>query len=204
MIKKSSELPILLFDVQQSLENWLEDNHDTSSGFRLQIAKKKSGVISVSYDEALESALCYGWIDSQKETFDEKTWLQRITPRGKKSIWSKVNKAKAEHLIAKGRMKPSGLKAIENAKQNGQWDKAYESQSNASMPEDFATVLAGNAKAKEFYDTLDRQNQYAILFRIHNAKKQETRLKRMEQFVIMLEKGEKIYPNPKKSTSLDN
>lgn len=194
MINKSNELPVMFFGEKQSLENWLENNHDTSPGIRLQIAKKNSGVVTVSYDEALESALCYGWIDSQKEKFDEKMWVQRFTPRGAKSIWSKVNKDKAELLITNGRMKPSGFKAIEVAKKNGQWDKAYESQSIASMPEDFAIELERNVKAEAFYDTLNSQNKYAILFRIHNAKKQETRAKRIQQFVEMLEKGEKIYP----------
>ncbi|XEC95790.1 YdeI family protein [Paenibacillus tarimensis] len=194
MTKKSSELPILLFADQQSLENWLEDNSDTSPGIRLQISKKNSGIVSVSYHEALEAALCYGWVDSRKETFDERTWLQRFTPRGAKSIWSKINKDKAEQLIANGRMQPGGFKAIEDAKRNGLWDKAYEPQSTASMPEDFAAELDRNVKAKAFYDTLNRQNKYAILFRIHNAKKQETRTKRIQQFLMMLEKGEKIYP----------
>nr|WP_221468766.1 YdeI/OmpD-associated family protein [Cohnella thailandensis] len=184
----------MFFGEQQSLENWLENHHDTSPGIRLQISKKNSGVVTVSYDEALESALCYGWVDSQKEKFDEKMWIQRFTPRRANSIWSKVNKDKAELLIANGRMKPSGFKAIEVAKKNGQWDKAYESQSIASMPEDLAIELERNVKAKAFYDTLNSQNKYAILFRIHNAKKQETRAKRIQQFVEMLEKGEKIYP----------
>ncbi|WP_178018671.1 YdeI family protein [uncultured Paenibacillus sp.] len=194
MINKSNELPVMFFGDQQSLENWLENNHETSPGIRLQIAKKNSGVTTVSYDEALESALCYGWVDSQKEKFDEKMWIQRFTPRRAKSIWSKVNKDKAELLITNGRMKPSGFKAIEVAKKNGQWDKAYESQSIASMPEDFAIELERNVKAKAFYETLNSPNKYAILFRIHNAKKQETRAKRIQQFVAMLEKGEKIYP----------
>jgi uncharacterized protein YdeI (YjbR/CyaY-like superfamily) len=194
VIKKSNELPVMFFEEQQSFENWLESNHETSQGVWLQIAKKNCDVVSISYDEALESALCYGWIDSQKEKFDEKTWLQRFTLRRAKSIWSKVNKEKAELLITNGRMKSSGFKAIEIAKQNGQWDKAYESQSISSPPEDFAIELEHNVKAKAFYNTLDRQNKYAILFRIHNAKKQETREKRIQQFVKMLEKGGKIYP----------
>lgn len=121
-------------------------------------------------------------------------WIQRFTPRKPSSIWSKVNKEKAELLITKGRMKPSGLKTIETAKQNGQWDKAYESQRNASLPEDLAIELERNTKAKTFYDSLDSQNKYAILFRIHQAKKQETRMKRIQQFVAMLEKGETLYP----------
>lgn len=195
MVKKSSDLPVMSFADPLSFERWLDGNCDISPGIRLQIAKKNSGVVTVSYNEALEVALCYGWVDSQKEAFDEKTWLQRFTPRGARSIWSKINKEKAEQLITDGRMKSSGLKAIEEAKKNGNWDKAYESQSIASLPEDFAIELERNPEAKAFYDTLDRQNKYAIVFRIHNAKKQETREKRIRQFIQMLEKGEKIYPS---------
>ncbi|WP_245995853.1 YdeI/OmpD-associated family protein [Paenibacillus taihuensis] len=192
-MKKSSDLPVMSFADPFSFESWLDDNCDTSPGIRLQIAKKNSGIVTVSYNEALEVALCYGWVDSQKEALDEKTWLQRFTPRGSKSIWSKINKEKAEQLIADGRMKSSGYKAIEEARKNGYWDKAYESQSIASLPEDFALELERNAQAKAFYDTLDRQNKYAILFRIHNVKKQETREKRIRQFIEMLENGDKIY-----------
>jgi uncharacterized protein YdeI (YjbR/CyaY-like superfamily) len=148
----------------------------------------------VSYGEAVESALCYGWIDSQAKSYDDKTWIQKFTPRGAKSIWSKVNKEKAEALIANGRMTASGLKAIETARQNGNWDNAYEPQSIASLPEDFSAALERNAKAKGFYETLNSQNKYAILFRIQNAKKLETRANRIRQLIAMLEKGEKIYP----------
>jgi uncharacterized protein YdeI (YjbR/CyaY-like superfamily) len=193
MKKKTDELPILFFKDQESWESWLEENHENSSGVRLQIAKKKSGVVSLSYEEAIESSLCYGWIDSRKEAFDEKTWLQRFTPRGTKSIWSKINKEKAEHLIANGRMRPSGLRAIEVAKQNGQWDAAYEPQSSTHVPEDFEVELNKNSKAKAFFETLDSRNRFAILFRINSAKKQETRVKRIQQFIMMLENGEKIY-----------
>lgn len=194
MKTKPNEWPIVLFEDQQAFEEWLAEHHETSTGIRLQIAKKNSGITSVSYAEALDVALCYGWIDSQKEALDDKSWLQRFSRRGAKSIWSKVNKDKVELLIENGRMKPAGLQAIATAKQNGLWDKAYESQSNATMPEDFASALGQNAKAKAFYETLNRQNQYALLFRIHNVKKQETRDKKIRQFVEMLEKGEKIYP----------
>lgn len=193
VVNKSSEYPIQFFEDQESWENWLEENHDSSSGIRLQIAKKQSGVVSLSYEEALESALCYGWIDSKKETFDEKTWLQRFTPRGAKSIWSKVNKEKAEFFIKNGRMKSSGMKAIEVAKKNGQWDGAYEPQSSATIPEDFVIELNKNSVAKAFFETLDSRNRYSILFRIKSAKKQETRMKRIQEFIMMLEKGEKIY-----------
>lgn len=194
MSKKESELPILLFADQPSWEAWLEQNHAASAGVRLRLAKKQADVVTLTYQEALESALCYGWIDSRKEACDESTWLQRFTPRGAKSIWSKVNKDKAEALIASGRMQSPGLRAIEAAKQSGQWDKAYESQSRATVPDDLQSELDRNPQAKAFFETLDSQNRYAILFRVHSAKKAETRAKRIQQFVAMLERGEKIYP----------
>ncbi len=189
-----AELPIMWFEDQQALEEWLEDNHEVSPGIRLHIAKKNAGIVTPSYAEAVESGLCYGWIDSQKEKFDDKTWLQRFTPRGPKSIWSKVNKDKTEELIAAGRMKPSGLRAIEQAKENGLWEKAYAPQSDKSLPEDFEKELQQRPNAKAFFETLNSQNRYAILFRLQTAKKPETRMKRMDQFLKMLENGEKIYP----------
>ncbi|WMT43032.1 YdeI/OmpD-associated family protein [Paenibacillus sp. D2_2] len=191
---KNTDLPIMLFSGQQDFEDWLSQHHETSEGIMLKIAKKNSAITTVSYSEALDCALCYGWIDSQKEKCHEDTWLQRFTPRKARSIWSKVNKEKAEVLIANGRMKPAGHQAIEVAKQNGRWDNAYESQSKATLPEDFASKLDENLRAKEFYAMLDSQNKYAILFRINNVKKQETRQKRIEQFITMLERHEKIYP----------
>lgn len=194
MSKKESELPVLLFADQPSWEAWLEQNHATSAGVRLRLAKKQADVITITYQEALESSLCYGWIDSRKEAYDESTWLQRFTPRGAKSIWSKVNKDKAEALIASCRMRPPGLRAIEAAKRNGQWDKAYEPQSRAAVPDDLQSELDRNPQAKAFFESLDSQNRYAVLFRIHSAKKAETRAKRIQQFVSMLERGEKIYP----------
>ena len=194
MKQQAAELPIIFFESQSAFEGWLNTNATTAPGVWLQLAKKNSGIASISYDEAVESALCYGWIDSQGKSFDDKTWIQKYTPRGKKSIWSKVNKEKAEVLVTNGRMTPAGLQAIELAKQNGNWDKAYEPQSTASLPEDFAAMLENNAKAKVFYDSLNSRNKYAILFRLQHANKLETRLKRMQQFLEMLEKGEKIYP----------
>lgn len=193
-MNKKLELPQHLFEDQFAFEKWLELNHSTSPGIWLQIAKKGSRIESITYDQAVESGLCYGWIDSQKEKLDDKSWIQRFTPRGAKSIWSKINKDRAEALIEAGRMKPSGLKMIDAAKKNGEWDKAYEPQSNATIPEDFALELERNADAKAFYETLDRQNKYAISFRIHTAKKQETRVKRIQEFIMMLQNGEKIYP----------
>ncbi|MGG1517218.1 YdeI/OmpD-associated family protein [Paenibacillus oryzisoli] len=188
-----SELTVLHVEHQAAWESWLSQQHEASPGVRLRIAKKGSGLSSVSYEEALESALCYGWIDSQKEKGDEQSWLQRFTPRGPKSLWSLVNKEKAERLIAEGRMKPSGLSAIETAKQNGQWDKAYASQSRSAVPDDFAEALARNGKAKAFFETLDSTNRYAMIFRIQQVKKAETRSRKIEQYIEMLEKGEKIH-----------
>jgi uncharacterized protein YdeI (YjbR/CyaY-like superfamily) len=147
----------------------------------------------VTYDEALDVALCYGWIDGQKKAFDEKYWLQKFTPRGPKGIWSKINTERAENLIVSGEMKLAGLKTIEAAKQDGRWDAAYASQKNISIPEDFQAALEKNKKAKDFFATLRSAERYSFLFRIHSAKKPETRARRIQQFVEMLERGEKIH-----------
>lgn len=194
MESRKDGLPIVLFETQESLERWMEEHHETSPGFWMQIAKKGSGIVSVTYQEGLDVALCYGWVDSQKDKMDERTYLQRFTKRGPKSIWSQVNKDKVEALIASGRMKPAGLAAIEAAKANGLWDKAYASPSNAEVPDDLAAALERSPQAKSFFETLNKQNKFAILFRIHNVKKQETRERKIREFVAMLEKGEKIYP----------
>ncbi len=186
--------PILPFKDKKSWKTWLEKNHASSKGVWLKLAKKGSGTPSVTYPEALEAALCYGWIDGQKKPFDESWWLQKFTPRGPKSIWSKINREKAEALIQSGEMKPAGLKAIEAAKKDGRWESAYASQSKAEVPEDLQAELDRNPKAKAFFETLKGANRYAILFRIHNAKKPETRAKRIQQFIGMLERGETVYP----------
>jgi uncharacterized protein YdeI (YjbR/CyaY-like superfamily) len=190
---KSKDLPILPFASRKKWADWLAKQHDKSAGVWLELAKKDSGIASVTYDEALDVALCYGWIDGQKKGFDEQYWLQKFTPRGSKSIWSKINTLKAEKLIASGEMKPAGLKAIELAKQDGRWEAAYDSQKNSSVPEDFESELNKNKKAKDFFATLNSVNRYAVLFRIQTAKKAETRAKRIQQFVEMLERNEKIY-----------
>jgi uncharacterized protein YdeI (YjbR/CyaY-like superfamily) len=191
---QNTDLSIKPFKNQKAWAAWLEKNHTKSSGVWLQLAKKASGVASVTYDEALEVALCYGWIDGQKKSYDETSWLQKFTPRKAKSIWSKVNVGKAERLIASGHMKKAGLEAIESAKKDGRWEAAYDSQSRATVPEDFQAELDKNAKAKAFFTTLNSTNRYAILFRIQTAKKAETRVKRIQQFITMLEKNEKLYP----------
>ena len=193
-LMKNTDLPTLPFATKNKWADWLAGQHGKSTGVWLKLAKKDSGISSVTYDEAVEAALCYGWIDGQKKGFDEKYWLQKFTPRGSKSIWSKINTEKAERLIASGEMNPAGLKAIELAKQDGRWDAAYSSQKNMSVPDDFQAALDKNQKAKTFFATLNSVNRYAILFRIQTAKKAETRTRRIQQFVEMLERNEKLYP----------
>ena len=188
-----NEIPTLLFPKQKDWADWLRKNHAKSSGVWLKLAKKSSGSHSVSYAEALEIALCYGWIDGQKKSYDESFWLQKFTPRGAKSIWSKINKGKAGELIRSGRMKPAGLNAVEWAKQNGRWDAAYDSPSVSTVPPDFQARLNKSAKAKAFFATLNSANRYAILFRIQTAKKAETRARKIEQFIEMLERKEKLH-----------
>jgi uncharacterized protein YdeI (YjbR/CyaY-like superfamily) len=189
-----NDLPIMLFAQQQEWAAWLDENHATSPGVWLRLAKKASGTASVTYDEALEVALCYGWIDGQKKSYDDSSWLQKFTPRGAKSIWSKVNREKAEKLIERGQMKPAGLAAVERARQDGRWDAAYDSPGSASVPDDFQAALDRGPQAKAFFATLNSRNRYAILFRIQTAKKAETRAKRIEQFVRMLANHETLYP----------
>ena len=187
------DLPIFPFANKKKWTDWLAKRHDKSSGVWLKLAKNDSGIASVTYDEAVESALCYGWIDGQKKGFDQKFWLQKFTPRGPKSIWSKINTEKVERLIKSGEMKLVGLKAVEAAKKDGRWAQAYESQKNISVPQDFQTALDKNKKAKAFFATLKNSERYSFLFRITTAKKAETRAKRIQQFVHMLEKNEKIH-----------
>ncbi|MBN2115592.1 MAG: YdeI/OmpD-associated family protein [Anaerolineales bacterium] len=190
---KTTELPVLPFESKKNWADWLARQHDKSPGVWVKLAKKDSSIRSVTRDEALDVALCYGWIDGQGKSFDDKYWLQKFTPRRPKSIWSKINTEKVERLIASGEMKPAGLKAIEAAKRDGRWEAAYSSQKNITVPEDFQAALEKNKKAKAFFATLNSVNRYAILFRIHNAKRPETRARRIRQFLAMLARGEKIY-----------
>jgi uncharacterized protein YdeI (YjbR/CyaY-like superfamily) len=184
----------LTMKAQAEWEAWLEQHGAKSSGVWLRLAKRGAEHPTVSYAEALESALCFGWIDGQKRAEDEHYWLQRFTPRTTRSIWSKINKEKAEVLVASGRIRAAGLQEIERAKKNGRWDAAYSSASKATIPHDLQEALDANKKAKEFFATLNSQNRYAVLFRIQAAKRRETRAKKIDQFVEMLSKGEKIYP----------
>jgi len=187
-----TELPTLTFESKKKFADWLAKNHDKSAGLWLKIAKKGTGIPSVTITDALDVALCYGWIDGQRNGFDENYYLQKYTPRRPKSIWSKINTAKVERLIASGEMKPSGLKAVEAAKQDGRWAAAYASQKNIEVPSDFQSALDKNKKAKAFFESLTSSKRYSFLFRVTTAKKAETREKRIRKFVEMLERGEKF------------
>lgn len=186
--------PTLTFTNQAEWESWLELNGSAVTGVWLRLAKKTADQQAVSYAEAVESALCHGWIDGQKQAESEHYWLQRFTPRTAKSIWSKINKAKAEALISAGRMQAAGMRQIDRAKQDGRWETAYSSASTSTIPEDFQRALDANKKAKAFFATLNSQNRYAILFRIQNSKRAETRAKKITQFIEMLAHGEKLHP----------
>jgi uncharacterized protein YdeI (YjbR/CyaY-like superfamily) len=185
--------PVRHFKSRQDWAVWLEKNHGKSAGLWLRLAKKDSGLQSVSYKEALEVALCHGWIDGQKRPENEKTWLQRFVPRSSNSIWSKINREKALQLMGSGAMKTAGLQAIENAKKNGRWDTAYDSPSGATVPSDFQAALDTNPQAAEFFKTLDRANRYAVLWRIQTVKKADTRVRKIEHFIGMLERKEKVH-----------
>jgi uncharacterized protein YdeI (YjbR/CyaY-like superfamily) len=191
----SGEPPVVSFANQADWRAWLAAHHSGApEGIWLKIAKKGSAVASVDYPQALEVALCYGWIDGQKKGLDETHWLQRFTPRRSRSIWSKVNRAKAEALVESGEMQPAGLAEMERAKADGRWDAAYDGQRTSAVPDDLAAALAGNAVAREFFATLDSANRYAILHRLQTAKKPETRARRLAQFVEMLSERRTLYP----------
>jgi len=188
------DLPILSFENQPGWETWLKQHHADSNGVRIKIAKKGSEVASIGYAGAVESALCYGWIDSQASSFDSQYYLQKFSPRKQKSKWSKLNCEKADALIAAGRMQPSGYHQVELAKADGRWEAAYDPQSKIIIPDDLQRELDQNPAAKEFFNTLGSQNRYAILHRIQDAKKPETRARRIHKFVDMLARNQKIYP----------
>ena len=188
------DLPIISFASRDGWEAWLEEHHADSDGLWLKIAKKGSGVESVTYSQAVEVALCYGWIDGQARKFDEDYYLQRFTPRRSRSKWSKVNRKKATRLIEGGKMKPAGLREVERAKADGRWDAAYDSPSTATVPEDLLRELEKNEEARGFFSGLDKRNRYAILYKIQEAKRPETRARRIAKYVAMLSRREKPYP----------
>ena len=185
--------PILTLASEAAWEAWLDAEHATSDGVWLKFGKKGSGVETVVYAEALDVALCYGWIDSQVARLDERFYLQKFTPRRARSKWSHINREKIEALTKQGRMKPAGLEQVELAKADGRWEAAYASPANVQMPDDLQAALDASPKAAEFWDGLNKSNRFAILYQLHDAKKPETRARRLEKFVAMLERGEKLY-----------
>ena len=188
--------PMLAFPDPAAWEKWLAAEHAGASGLWLKLAKKGCPHTTVSYAEALDIALCFGWIDGQKRPLDDDYWLQRFTPRKPRGKWSKINRGKAEALIAAGRMRPTGLREVEAAKADGRWDAAYDGQSTATVPDDLRQALDADPDAAAFFATLDRGNRYAILYRVQEAKKPETRAARMAKFVAMLHDHQTVHPVP--------
>jgi uncharacterized protein YdeI (YjbR/CyaY-like superfamily) len=190
------DLPVVGFSGPAAWESWLAKEHQRSPGIWLKIPKKGSGGAGVSYTEALEVALCYGWIDGQKRALDDDYWLQRFTPRRPGSRWSKINTDKAGELIEAGRMRPAGLREVELARADGRWDAAYAGQRAMTVPPDLERELAADDAAREFFATLSGANRYAILYRIGDAKRPETRARRIAKYVAMLAAHETIHPQP--------
>lgn len=188
------DLPQLAFASDAEWEAWLEENHGRWPGIWIVIAKKGSGIDSVRYPEVLETALCFGWIDGRRRRLDEQRFLQRFTPRRQRSRWSQINREKAEQLIGEGRMRPAGHAEVEAARADGRWEAAYAGQRRAPVPPDLERELAARPAAAEFFARLSSQNRYSILYRLDDAKRPETRAKRLAQFVAMLEAGETIHP----------
>jgi uncharacterized protein YdeI (YjbR/CyaY-like superfamily) len=193
MATKKPEYPVILFPDPAAWEAWLEEHHASAPGVWLRFAKKASALTSVNYAEALDVALCYGWIDGQVNKLDADSYVQKFTPRGKKSLWSKVNVGKVERLDAAGRMRPAGQAAVDAARADGRWERAYDSPGNATVPDDLARALAKSKKAQKFFDALDRANRYAVIWRVQTAAKPETRARRIAERVAMLARGEKLH-----------
>ena len=187
-------LPVLAFADSDAWWAFLAEQPDGTRGIWLKIARKGSGIESIDHPQALEAALCFGWIDGQRASFDEHWFLQRFSPRAVRSRWSKVNRASAERLIADGAMRPAGLREVERARADGRWDAAYDAQSVAQVPHDLAVELDARPNARAFFESLDSRNRYAVLYRIQDAKRPQTRARRIAKFVAMLEAGDKIYP----------
>jgi uncharacterized protein YdeI (YjbR/CyaY-like superfamily) len=192
------DYPLKKFATARAFEQWLARNHAKAHGVRIQMARKSSGIRSITYAEALEVALCYGWIDGQAKSMDDEWFSQRFTPRRARSLWSKRNRDIVARLIGEGRMQPAGQAEVDRAKADGRWDAAYDSPAKATVPDDLAAALKKSPDARKFFDSLDSRNRYAILHRLMIAKKPETRAKRLETFVTMLREGRTLYPRPTK------
>jgi uncharacterized protein YdeI (YjbR/CyaY-like superfamily) len=184
---------VIAFDSDADWEAWLEEHHATADGVWVKIAKKGTGIPTVAYPEVLDTALCFGWIDGQRKALDDQYFLQRFTPRRARSRWSQVNRDKVEALTKAGRMRPPGIAEVERAKADGRWDAAYASVRTMGVPADLQRELDARPQAAAFFATLNSQNRYSILYRLHDAKRPETRARRLEKFVAMLEAGETLY-----------
>ncbi|MFF9503139.1 YdeI family protein [Streptomyces sp. NPDC014656] len=191
---QDQDLETVTFDSAEAFEAWLGEHHADSPGLWLKLRKKGPGIVALDYAQALDVALCYGWIDGQKAKFDELWWLQRFTPRRRNSRWSKVNRDKVAALTAQGRMRPPGQAEVDRAKADGRWEAAYDSARTATVPDDLAAALAAEPAAAAFFETLGSAHRFAVLYRVQDAKRPETRARRIEQFVAMLAKGEKPRP----------
>ena len=189
----ADDLPIEELATPAEWEAWLEEHHAEGRGVWLKFAKKGTGVTTVDYAEALDVALCFGWIDGQVQRFDETYYLQRFTPRTKRSKWSKRNREHVARLKKEGRMRPAGLAAVEAAKADGRWDAAYDSPTTAAVPDDLQAELDAHPKAAAFFATLSSANRYAILYQLQDAKRPETRARRIAKYVAMLERGETVH-----------
>lgn len=201
MSEARKDLPVRRFASRAAWERWLSANHERSPGIWIEFAKKGSGLTSVTYAEAVEVALCHGWIDSQARSMDAERYRQRFTPRRPRSKWSQINCASVERLFAEGRLAPAGVREMEAAKRDGRWAAAYASPRAMTVPPDLEARLARSPRARRAFDALDSQNRYAILFRLHDAKRMETRQRRLDQFVRMLELGETIHPVARRRAS---
>lgn len=188
-----TDLPILAFTSAEDLRSWLGKNHKESPGIWIRLFKIKSGMPTITYAEALDTALCYGWIDGQKKAYDVQSWLQKFTPRRPKSLWSKRNCENVERLVNSGMMHPEGMKEVEAAKADGRWEHAYQSSRDMVVPPDFLDALAGDKKAEAFFKTLNKTNVYSIVWRLQNTKKPVTRNKKIKMIVEMLGKGDKFH-----------
>jgi uncharacterized protein YdeI (YjbR/CyaY-like superfamily) len=189
----TGETKILTFKTSNAFEKWLAKNHNKVTVIWLRFFKKDSGKTGITYKEAVDEALCYGWIDGQANKYDDESWIQKFTPRSAKSIWSKKNTENIERLIALGKMKPPGLEQVDKAKADGRWAKAYDTPKEMQIPDEFIKELSKNKKAKAFYETLNKTNKYAIGWRLQTAKKQETKEKRIKKIIEMLSKGQKFH-----------
>ncbi|MEO7802636.1 MAG: YdeI/OmpD-associated family protein [Ginsengibacter sp.] len=190
---ENKEMKVLAFKTSNAFEKWLAKNHNKVTGIWLRFFKKDSGRVTITYKEAVDEALCYGWIDGQANKYDDESWIQKFTPRGARSIWSKINTNNIERLTTLGKMRPPGLEEVEKAKADGRWTKAYDSPKDMQMPDDFMKQMLKNTKAKAFFETLNKANKYAIGWRLQTAKKPETKEKRIKMIIDMLSNGQKFH-----------